>query len=292
MANRLATSARGAFAAALLGLGVCAAPASAGTAPAPIIDVTITGNTARARIEVFTAVPPLSFELDVGISFEQPANLSADCLGISASVVDYVSDVLPRLPPSVVGSLAPSPLPVLVQIAAPNACGLAFRNGADVDIHTTEIIAPASDSQLSQYRLYKAPSGGQFMDITSAVERGSVRTRGTTGGFSDFLILLDLSANSGKVDTQLAYLQNRVADPALSATARQTLGATLAQVRAAYAENDAARAIGYAQAFERQVRDLADEGIPNRWRSARDQDNVAGDMIGIAKALQFNLARL
>lgn len=296
MATRLASTARRAIALALFGFA-CAAPVSAGTAPAPIINVTVTGNAALANIEVFLPVPLLSYTLDFGIQLEQPVNLSRDCLGISATVVNLV-DVIPRLPPIDAANLnLPIALPVMVQVVAPAPCGLEFLDGANVDIYTTELLAPVADAELAKFRLYKAPPGGQFLDITNAVERGSVRTRGTTGGFSDFLILIDLAFNDtaakrGKVESQLDYLQARLVNPAISSAARQTLTATLAQARAAYNEAAFAQAAGYAQAFEVQVRDLAGEGIPNRWRSARDLDNVAGDLIGFAKALQFNLARL
>jgi hypothetical protein len=294
---RLARSARGALAAALLGVStVGPPPAQAGTAPAPVINVTVTGNTALAQIEVFLPVPLVSFVLDFGIQLEQPVNLTRDCLGITATVVDLV-DVIPRLPPIDAANVTVSAaLPVMVQVIAPSPCGLAFEDGANVDIYTTELTAPLDDAELAKFRLYKAPAGGQFLDITNAVERGSVRTRGTTGGFSDFLILVELFdnpvANRAKVQSQLDYLAARVANPAISSTARQTLNATLAQARAAFNEDDFAAAIGYAQAFEDQVRDFAGEGIPNRWRSARDLDNAAGDLIGFARALRFNLARL
>ena len=298
MAIRLASAVPRALALAVLALGSAVPdPARAGVAPAPTINVTITGNTALAQIEVFTLVPLVSYVLDLGIELDQPGNLTRDCLGISASVINLL-DVLPRLPPADVANLnLPVALPVMVQVVAPPACGLQFRNGANVDIYTTELLAPVADSELAKFRLYKAPAGGQFLDITSAVERGSVRTRGTTGGFSDFLILIDLNfdddaATRGKAQAQLDYLQARLANPALSAAARQTLGATLAQIRAACTENQFAQAVAYTQSFEAQVLDFAGEGIPNQWRSARDLDNVAGDLLGFTRALRFNLSRL
>ena len=83
--------------------------------------------------------------------------------------------LLARLP----GALAQpdSLFPLLVTIEPPQAGGLAFHRTVRVEVHTHALVYSAG----SNYRLFKAPLGGSFKDITDDVAPGSVRaTRRTS----------------------------------------------------------------------------------------------------------------
>jgi hypothetical protein len=44
--------------------------------------------------------------------------------------------------------------------------------------------------------------------------------------------------------------------------------------------------------FEAHCRAYGGEALPNRWRSARDLDNIEGDMVGVTDSLRFLMGRL
>src|SRR3954454_21501837 len=129
---------------------------------------------------------------DLTVSFESVTGLSLPNLGISAQLVSPTdAGLLARLPATVA---IPSGFPVLVRIEPTAAGGLAFTGIANVQLHTLSPLA-APDSPM---RLYAAPAGGPFADITNAVKKAtdvkldtSYRVIGSRGGFSEFLIVAD-----------------------------------------------------------------------------------------------------
>jgi hypothetical protein len=139
-------------------------------------------------------------------------------------------------------------------------------------------------------RLFKSPDGGPFNDITEDVLPGSVRTRGRTGGFSDFLIVTDLRAHADVADDKYLFLVARLANPAIAPATRLRLETLLASSRSAFDAADYAGARAALLDFESAVRTAAGGAVPNRWRSARDLDNIAGDLLGESASLRFTLA--
>lgn len=271
----------GAFA--LGGLPAAAAVRTAADERAPrgAVDVTIIGNRAIAQINL------LAYSIELILDFESPINLNTWSLGIGASIVDPLDPAfLARLTdPLGLGV----PLPLMVSVEPPVAGGLAFSNAVSVELHTHQL----EYAQNSPYRLYKAPAGGVFHDITSDVLQGSVRTRGQTGGFSDFLILSDLVPSyADDADDKYLFLAARLASGAISAKARKVLERDLAASREAYDATDYIAARYALTTFVTRVKSFAGFNVPNRWRSARDLDNVAGDLLGEAGSLDFTLRRL
>lgn len=245
------------------------------------VTVTVSGNEAVADINVS------GIEAEFSLKFDQPQNLSAAALGISARVVSPLDpSLLARLPSNPLLSI-PQAMPLLISVEPGAMQGLAFANMAEVEVHT-HLLPFAVDSPL---RLYKARQGGQFYDITSDILPGSVRTRGHTGGFSDFLVLIDLTAPHDAADSKYAYLEQRLLAISSSQT-RQQLQTDLAASRTAFDSADYAAANAAMATFETRVRQHAGSGIANQWRALRDLDNVAGDLLGEAGSLRFNLRRL
>ena len=141
-------------------------------------------------------------------------------------------------------------------------------------------------------RLFKAPLGGNFVDITEDVSPGSVDTRGREGGFSQFLIVADLRPNSVVAAGKFSALNTRIANAAMPALLRTQLNATLASAQTAFNANDYVTAISYVDSFRSQVQAAAGTDLANVWRAARDLDNTAGSLDGMASTLRFTLARL
>jgi hypothetical protein len=186
-------------------------------------------------------------------------------------------------------------LPVIITVEPPAAQGLAFDNAVAVELHT-EALAFSLGSPL---RLYKAPIGGTFFDITDDVLAGSVRTRGRSGEFSQFLIVTDLlqvtsppAAYAADAQAKYLFLAARLQSPGISPKARSVLETDLAASRVAYDAGQYAAARAALATFAARLKTFRPTDVPNRWRAARDLDNVAGSLLGEASSLDFTLRRL
>jgi hypothetical protein len=263
----------------LLSLSLAALPAAAQTLP---VQVSIQGNTATAVIG-----NPLSPAADITLQFDDATGLSASSLGISARLVD-VSDaaVLARLPNASL-NLLPAAQPLLVTIAPPATGGLSLRGVVRFELHTHALPYTLGSS----FRVFKAPPAGNFRDITHQIAQGSVRARGTTSGFSQFLVLTDLRATDAVVLDKIGQLHAAVA--ALPSAERPAFEALLTALEGALAGNDHAGAISLADQLAQRARNRAAAGaIGNEWRATRDVQNQAGDLEAGAATLKFSIAYL
>ena len=248
-------------------------------APAAVV-VEVAGNTATADIDV------AGVGAELILTFDDATNLSASNLGISAELVNPLDVALVSRLPSVDLTSVPGAMPLLITVEPPSTGGFSFKNTVRVEVHTHLLPYTAG----SAFRLFKAPLGGAFRDITDEVAPGSVRTRGTTGGFSQFLVLVDLRPTAAVIDEKLAWLRTRIL--ALPATERTPLEAQLASAEQALDEARYADAIGAAEAIRQRVSARAGLAIPQEWRALRDRDNVAGDLLGGAASLKFSAGYL
>jgi uncharacterized protein DUF6689 len=243
--------------------------------------VTIDGN----RATVTLAAGGVS--VDLAITFEQVVGLTAANLGISARVASP-AELAGRLPDGALTSL-PAGFPLMVTVEPPSSGGLSFSGVAGVEVHTHDLSFTA-DSPL---RLFKAPVGGAFADVTESMGMGSYRARGSSGGFSQFLILADLRSDSAVVEQKLDQLDATFARGAgaMPPAVRSVLQSSLGAIRSAWDGGDVRGAIAAAEDFAAAVKAAADAGsLPNVWRSARDLDNVAGNLRAAAATLRFSLA--
>lgn len=249
--------------------------------------VTITGDTARADINL--AAPGGPYTAELVIEFRDPVNLTPACLGISATALDAagIAAVNARLPGP---GLAIDPaFPVLVTVEPPPACGLSFRGEYRLSLRTTNLVFVAP----SAYRLYKAPVGGGFADLTAAVEPGSVRARAAGGSFSEFVFVADATQDYA-TQLQAAYLalEERLDDPEIGVTAMTTLLNDLEASQAAAAVGDYPAAIAAMLRLDGHAQAFSDDGVPGRWRAQRDLDNIEGDLLGRSANVRFLLGRL
>jgi hypothetical protein len=248
-------------------------------------------NLIRLRIEVIgnrvvAEIIVLGVGADFSLTFDQPQNLSIASLGLGVQLVNPLDPALRARMPDSASNLAVA-LPLMIKVEPPAARGLAFSNVVELELHTH--LLPFSPS--SPLRLYKASAGGQFYDITNDIQSGSVRVRGRTGGFSDFLIVVDLNPISESAEDKFAFLDESVlAVP--DAPLRALLQTDLETARTAYDGDDFAAARVATEQFETRVRANAGTLIPNRWRAQRDLDNVAGDLLTEAGSLRYALIRL
>lgn len=261
-------------------LGLALAAPSLSSAQALPLDVTISGESAQVRIG--SLATPIA---DLGLTFDDASGLSAASLGLGAQLVSITSPaLLARLPGTDV-TLSPD-LPLMITVEPPTLGGLSFQRRVHVEVHTHALAYTAG----SRFRLFKAPLDGAFRDVTQAVEPGSVRTRGTTGGFSQFLVALDLRPTDLVVAQKIAWLRGQIALlPALEAA---PLNAQLDAVELALGDEHYADAIGSIDAMRARVSARAGTTIPDQWRATRDVANVAGELLSGLDTLAFSIGYL
>lgn len=259
-----------------LALCLCLPLASAQTLP---VAVAVSGNVATVRVDLPTQ-PQFA---EVTLTFDDASGLSAASLGVSAQLVN-VSDpaLLARLPDGSVDRLQAA-FPLMLTIEPPAQGGLSFRRTVHVEAHTHALSYVAG----SPLRLFKAPIGGSFRDITDEIAPGSIRARGTTGGFSQFLVLADLRATSDVVAAKFARLQSLVAQVPLTERGPLQMDADSAQ--AAYAQGRYADALNALDQLRERVQDRAGLAIADQWRATRDADNTAGELLASANTLDFSI---
>lgn len=244
-----------------------------------IASASVSGNSVTATISL-----PGNLGADVSLSFENVTGLSLANLGLSAQVTNPFDPALfLRLPFGVI----PSAFPVMLRIEPPAAGGLSFSGVTRLEIHTHNLNFYAA----TPLRLYSASLGGPFRDITTQMGSGSYRARGTTGGFSEFLIVADLRPINSVITGKLNRLEDALEayEGAMPGSVYDDLSARLAAARSHFASGATTAAIHDLNDFIDTVVDHQGTDIPNVWRSARDLDNVAGYLRAGALTLRFSL---
>ncbi|MGH8496349.1 MAG: DUF6689 family protein [Gammaproteobacteria bacterium] len=246
-----------------------------------IVDVRVEGNILEATIQASNV---LSAELTVG--FENVVGLSAESLGLSAVVLNPLDAVLLQRLGNAAISI-PRGFPVLVRIEPPAAGGLSFSGIATIELYTHNLQYEA-DTPL---RLFSAPAGGAFVDVTSFIGNGSYRTGGRKGTFSEFLIVADTRSLSSVIDEKFARLEGLLESHGaeISPTLLGDLTGLVDAARTAYASGVTVAAIQYTETFGSTVAEHGGDGMPDVWQSSRDLANVAGELRAAADTLRFSL---
>jgi hypothetical protein len=221
----------------------------------------------------------------VALRFEEVTGLNLLSLGLSVQLVNPLDPAFRARLPAGAGLSA---LPLLLRIEPPSWSGLSFRGVVSLDIHTHLLpYLPASP-----LRIFSAPLGGQFRDITADMGPGSYRARSIMGGFSEFLIAVDLRPIDQVIATKLSALEGLLDDyeSTMPGSVYDDLEERLETIRADVASNALAGAIAEIDDFVEAVEDSSGTVIPNQWRAARDRQNVAGYLRSGALTLRFSLA--
>ncbi|MDQ3287986.1 MAG: hypothetical protein M3Q42_06935 [Pseudomonadota bacterium] len=264
----------------LLATAIFAASAVAAAQSLPV-QVQASGNTATVTV-VSTSIA----STEVLVSFDEAFNLSPLSLGVSAELVSLSDPLLLARLPDPLATQIDSSLPLLITIEPPAGAGLAFNRTARVEIHTHALPYAVGSS----YRIFKAPLNGAFRDITDEIAPGSVRARGTTGGFSQFLIVADARASSAIVAEKIARLRARFA--MLPTSERGAFDAHLNIAETAVAAGNFANAIAAVDWIRARAAERAGTTLAEQWRALRDVENDAGEILAGAATLEFSIAYL
>jgi len=255
------------------------APAFAQAASLP---VQVSVGTDSATVRIGQANSPLA---DLSIRFDDATGVTAANLGIKAETISISNPaLLARLPSSLTS--IPGALPLLITVEPPVTGTLVQHRVTHVEVHTHLLPYEAGSS----LRLFKSPLNGAFRDITESVQPGSVRTRGTTPGWSQFIVILDLRPTSSVISEKFAYLQNQV--NLLSPTEAAPLQSYLNTAQNAVALGNYDDAVVAMDSFSARVSQRAGTNIPDTWRSARDLTNNAGELLCGANTLVFSIGYL
>lgn len=259
------------------------APVAAGAGEG-ITDVEVDGDTLSARI-----VLPGGVEADLTIEFESVSGLTAESLGLSAELVDPSDPALLALLPG--GGLVsvPAAFPVLLR-AVPQP-GVTLRGVARVSLYTHHLNYTAG----GRLRLFAAPPGGVFEDVTAEDGAGSYRGGTVTPQFfMAWTIVDDERLNEWVAELKVTLLEVVLAqqagliDPVLLAD----LEARVDAVRTALEAGDYVAAVTAVEGFAAQVAARSGQEIPDLWSSTGGLANVAGDLRSRAAALRYSLLQL
>jgi hypothetical protein len=245
------------------------------------VSVTVDGNTLQAKLSVNQAI-----EIDLSLEFENSVGLSASNIDISATLVD-INDpgVMSRLSSTNI-SVIPS-FPVIVSVTPKSDAGFSFEGLASIEIYTKAVDYNSS----MPARMFRSHANGAFEDITSMVSAGSIRSRGNTGSFSDFMILLDerndedMIADKVAQISQLLSQHSGLSSLALASTMQSGLDAI----------NSALLLVNYSTTLESVenmiglVESANSENISTVWRSSNDLVNLQGELLTHLKALRYAL---
>jgi hypothetical protein len=243
---------------------------------------TVDGDTVHLTISL-----PGGLTASLSLVFEDVVGLNLGNLGISTRLINpFDLAILTRLQ-GLLGSLLPG-FPLLLRIEPPASGGLAFSGVVSFEIYTNLLhYTPGCP-----LRLFAAPLGGPFVDVTTNMGAGSYRARGSRGGFSEFLIVADLRPVDQVIRGKLDRLEDLLDDyeNSMPGPLYDDLSELLSDIRADHARGATTAAINGVDDFLALVEQHAGTSIPNVWRSARDVENVAGYLRAGAKTLRFSLA--
>lgn len=228
----------------------------------------------------------LSF--DFSISFEHAVGLNETNFKVTAQRVSpFDSSITSRLPDSMHTALHDG-FPVLITVTARPDRGFAFTGEAQLELYTQSI------DFADNLRLFRSHNQGQFEDITTLTAAGSLRAGGSTGQFSDFLILVDNRDPQAQVTAKArelsSYLYSFV--DSLGDDVGAELRALSRNAEAHVYEGRFNAAAAIVNNFIRVLERTSGESIPDVWRSSDDIENVKGELLTRARNLRFTLSQL
>jgi hypothetical protein len=265
----------------LAGAALALAMASAAHAQVAI-PLTVSGREATGTISL-----PGGIGAELTIAFEEVVGLNPTALEVSAELVNPLDpQLLARLGG---GVTPPAAFPVLVRIDPSATSALSFAGTVAVSLYTHNLnLVPSIP-----LALHTASAGGPFRDMTKYEGVGSYRAGGTGGGFSEFLIVVDLrpinTVIAKKIDAAQALLDAHA--DVIAPSVLDNLEAHIAQARTFFLLGQTQAAIGQVTAFGALVKAHSGADIPDVWRAHDPRVNVAGLLRSAADTLKFSLNR-
>jgi hypothetical protein len=142
--------------------------------------------------------------------------------------------------------------------------------------------------------LFTSHDGGEFEDITTLTSSGSFRARGSTGQFSDFIILLDNRPSVSVINDKVASLSSIVNGNRnkIAALLEAAIDSGINDVQSALAVNDDDAALAAVDSLISLIDNASGNEIADVWRSSGDVVNVKGLLLTQLQTLRFSLRTL
>jgi hypothetical protein len=226
------------------------------------------------------------YEIDLTIVFEDVIGLTTESLVITATQINPLDiGLLNRIGPSNLFSI-PAGLPVLINITPSPTSTLSFTGPYEIELSTSNLVFDPN------FRIFTSPNGGTFEDITTFSGIGSYRVRGTSGDFSDFIIINDLRTPNTVINDKYTKLQNSLNNhasritPEMLANLQQILDAS----KTSFLAGNKNEAVQHLEDFVTLIQTDNGQSMPNTYR-ANDENaiNVAGELRRKAATLIFSL---
>ncbi|MBT8103412.1 MAG: hypothetical protein KJO95_10620 [Gammaproteobacteria bacterium] len=249
-------------------------------AAAAPLNVSVQGNVLTADLQV-----PGGYSTKLTVTFENVVGLSADSLNVSAAAINPLDiNLLARLGNVVSG--IPAGFPMLVSIEPDPSRGLSFSGVVNIELYTHDLEFVAA----SPLRLFSAPHGGAFEDITVMHGAGSYRSGGTKGNFSEFIIAVDSRTPLAAAGDKLQRLRSLLDgfSTHMDADIYNQLSGLVSAAESAYASNSLVASVTYVEAFADAVENHGN-AIPNVWSASHSLENIAGRLRASAGTLRFSL---
>jgi hypothetical protein len=248
---------------------------SALAAPNPV-DVDVNGNQVYAEINVLD-----HYHVTLKITFENAIGLDANTLTITAIQVNPKDlSLISRLPGNLVS--LPSALPILINVTPSSQSSLTFTGDYEIELYTHDLVFDPS------LRLFKSPNGGSFSDITTFSGIGSYRVRGTSGDFSDFLILLDLRSQNQVIQNKFDVLQQTLSANAsrIQIAMYQNLQTELTAARNSWQQGNNGVAVSHLEQIISSIKSDNGQSMPY---ASRANDPNSSNVGGILRAQSYTL---
>lgn len=243
--------------------------------------ITIDDNRIKAKLAL-----SLLTEVDLTLEFENSIGLNTDSIEITAELIDPTDiSIISRLPSTLTNAIAG--FPVLVSISPKADAGFGFEGPAMVELYTKAVhYDPAVP-----LRLFTSHDNGTFEDITTLTSSGSFRARGSTGRFSDFIILLDTRSPATIINNKVNDLRNTLTANQYSVDAAlyTALDASVSNIAHAVSGLDYAAAMVIVDHAISVAENANGAQLPNVWRSSGDIVNVQGELLTKLKTLRYSL---
>lgn len=227
-------------------------------------------------------------DLQLSISFAQAIGLNEDSVKLSVEALGPKdSRILSRLPDNF-NMWAVDSFPVLISVQPLGDRGFSFSGEAEIELYTTSI------DYADNIRLFRSHAGGEFEDITTLTAAGSLRARGSTGHFSDFILLVDNRDANVIAATKARDLANYLYNHVFSMEDQfgNEIQALTRNINDHVQQGRYQAAASNLNNMLRKLESARGKSVPSVWRSSGDLENVQGELLTKARSLRFTLGTL
>lgn len=225
-------------------------------------------------------------DLQLSIRFPQAIGLSESNVKVNIRALNPNDpQITHRLPDSFQMSAVDS-FPVLISVQPRQDRGFSFSGEAEIELYTQSI------DYADNIRLFRSHAGGQFEDITTLTAAGSLRATGSTGHFSDFILLVDnrdpTVIAAAKARDLAHYLYSHVFS--MEDQFGAEIHALSRNINDHVQQGRYRAAVSNLNNMLRKLETANDETMPGVWRSTGDLENVQGELLTKGRSLRYTLA--